>query len=636
MLKSTIQPFIVVCLLLISVLTYGQIVTSGALRWANGLTGPGNISNVNSDIIIRKAEKGYIINAGMFDGTIDFDPSAASLNKTTPITNAYVWKADTSGKMIWTRQFGLDTMSPTGFPQFQIATMITDEQNGDIYVIGNYADTTIDFDPGPGVYKLTPRFDDMMGMYAVCVFIVKLNSSGDFQWAKSLEIYNGGSINSGAVGPGAGEEKLLYLTGSVFPLSDQDGNLWEFDFDPGPGTAKLAPRDYNTSLTYLLCITSNGAFSWVKKLNAGIETADISGIDLVLSEDESIYIAGGFVGTYDAGAIHLESENGAVALFKYDKTGDMQWGRLSEMGSTIHGGELKYSWATVYQGLGVDKNNGVYLLANYNGPVNVDNRVPYGGAATLNIPYYPLLQTPLSVVLSKFNSNGDFKWVKMIAGGKDTVNKAYYSRLAVADDGKLYIAGYYNNSIDLDPDTSNFILNGNKTFIAQYDSSGRFMWAGKVAEGSGDADAMATGVCADNDGNVYLCGTWWAGPMDFDPGTGVFTLTPHSVDYSSAFVERIKITSLDTTPVTNIAATNLSVAATVYPNPTAGMLDLETSQALTDGAANIFSVTGQLVFSRDHLSGSRFSFDLQHMAAGIYYLELREGDRRSVFKLVKR
>lgn len=57
------------------------------------------------------------------------------------------------------------------------------DNEGNIYACGQF-EGTIDFDPGPGVSNLTSKgFTD--------IFVLKLDSAGNFLWAKSM----GGSSN---------------------------------------------------------------------------------------------------------------------------------------------------------------------------------------------------------------------------------------------------------------------------------------------------------------------------------------------------------------------------------------------------------------------------------------------------------
>ncbi|MGZ6540083.1 MAG: hypothetical protein ACXVEB_17030, partial [Bacteroidia bacterium] len=54
---------------------------------------------------------------------------------------------------------------------------VTTDASGNVFITGNFYGT-IDFDPGPGVFNLSAIGSDLD------IFIVKLDVSGNFVWAK--------------------------------------------------------------------------------------------------------------------------------------------------------------------------------------------------------------------------------------------------------------------------------------------------------------------------------------------------------------------------------------------------------------------------------------------------------------------
>jgi len=57
-------------------------------------------------------------------------------------------------------------------------TNVTTDAAGNYYISGTYT-SSIDCDPGPGVYTLTPAG-------GTDTYLIKLNSSGNFVWAKII------------------------------------------------------------------------------------------------------------------------------------------------------------------------------------------------------------------------------------------------------------------------------------------------------------------------------------------------------------------------------------------------------------------------------------------------------------------
>lgn len=117
---------------------------------------------------IKVLDNGSILTTGYIYGVRDFDPSINvhySRNKTE---SAYVAMYDSSCLFKWVRTFG-NTFSNT----FAIET----DKFGNIYTAGSFKDSA-DFDVGYGLYKLKSNGEADM-------FINKMNSGGDFIWAKS-------------------------------------------------------------------------------------------------------------------------------------------------------------------------------------------------------------------------------------------------------------------------------------------------------------------------------------------------------------------------------------------------------------------------------------------------------------------
>lgn len=90
---------------------------------------------------------GNLLVTGNFKETVDFDPGTGINNQTSNgNSDAFVQKLDANGNLIWIRtmgSFGLD-----------IANAITTDSSQNVYITGNFA-FTVDFDPGEGIYNLS-------------------------------------------------------------------------------------------------------------------------------------------------------------------------------------------------------------------------------------------------------------------------------------------------------------------------------------------------------------------------------------------------------------------------------------------------------------------------------------------------
>lgn len=128
-------------------------ISMGGLSWDEGLA-------------IELDASGNVYTTGSFSGTVDFDPGIGIFNLTSG--GLFISKLDNLGNFIWAKGLG---PSIYGYS-------ISLDDSGNVYTTGRFG-WTADFDPGPGTFNLTSA-----GMGDI--FISKLDSSGNFLWAKSM------------------------------------------------------------------------------------------------------------------------------------------------------------------------------------------------------------------------------------------------------------------------------------------------------------------------------------------------------------------------------------------------------------------------------------------------------------------
>ncbi len=140
--------------------------------------------------------------------------------------------------------------------------------------------------------------------------------------------------------------------------------------------------------------------------------------------------------------------------------------------------------------------------------------------------------------IAKYNSSGAYQWV-------NTFN-ATIKDMKVDGSSNIYITGTVSSgasggAVDFDPSGNNSnhsVSNDNnatqdKSFIAKYNSSGAYQWAGIIADGNGNGESKANGIDVDDSGNVYVTGYFSTGnnnSSDFDPSGSSANLTSNGVD----------------------------------------------------------------------------------------------------------
>ena len=446
---------------------------------------------------------GNLYTTGYFEGTVDFDPGAGTSNLTSAGgSDVFVSKLDSSGNFVWAKSFG-GTSSDIG-------NSIAVDSSGNVYTTG-FFEGTVDFDPGAGTSNLTSAGDSD-------VFVSKLNSSGNFVWAKGL----GGTSSDFGFSIAVDSSGNVYTTGSFAGTAD---------FDPGAGTTTLTSAG-NVDV-FVSKLNSSGNFVWAKGL--GGASFD-SGNSIAVDSSGNLYTTGYFEGTVDfdsgAGTNNLTSAGGAdVFVSKLDSSGNFVWAK--SFGGTS---------SDIGQSIAVDSSGNVYTTGYFQGTADFD---PGTGTTTLTSA------GNVDVFVSKLNSSGNFVWAKGFGG--DAFD--YGNSIAVDSSGNLYTTGYFQGTVDFDPgtETSTLTSAGNvDVFVSKLNSSGNFVWAKSFGGTSLD---LGTSIAVDSTGgNIYTTGTF-GGTVDFDPGAGTSNLT--SAGSYDVFV--LKLTS---------SGESLAAPTVVYVAPT--------------------------------------------------------------------
>jgi len=182
--------------------------TDGNFIWVK--TFGGTLRDYATSIAVDTA--GNILTLGLFEDTIDLDPSSGifSLNS-NGYDDFYIQKLDSDGNFIWGKSIG--------GPSDDIAYDLELDTENNLYVTGYFYETT-DFNPNASTFEL-----NAMGMNDI--FLLSLSPSGDFIDAESI----------GGPGFDSGYKVLIddfnhiILAGSFYDT---------VDFNPGNGTFNMS------------------------------------------------------------------------------------------------------------------------------------------------------------------------------------------------------------------------------------------------------------------------------------------------------------------------------------------------------------------------------------------------------------
>lgn len=349
---------------------------------------------------------------------------------------------------------------------------------GNLYTVGNFMGT-VDFDPGSGVFNLTSNgFED--------IFILKLNASGNFLWAKQIGGSGHDDANSVII-DGSGNLLITgYFAGTV-------------DFDPSPNTYNIT-SNYGCDV-FVLKLYPSGNFAWAKYMGGnGFD----SGNSITIDASDNVYTTGTFIGSVDfdpgLATFSLTTTGTTPDIFvsKLNTSGDFIWAK--QIGDTSYASEMSNS-IKIY-------NNHVYITGYYSGTIDFD---PSPTTFTLSS-----ISAYSSDFISKWDTSGNFIWVKQFGGNNTTIGRS----LAIDNSGCVLSTGYFAGTSDFDPGPSVFNLTSNggvDIFVSKLDSSGNFLWAKQLG---GKGSEYGFSITVDNVGNIFTTG-FFSDTVDFDPGVGV-------------------------------------------------------------------------------------------------------------------
>lgn len=425
-----------------------KVNSSGAFVWAKSI---GSIAEDKINAIATDSS-GNVYSAGYFKDTI-------ALNPNTPASLSYVYAASSSNSFI-------QELSSTGTYVWSMVPdaggtvtpkAIKKDAAGNLYVVGNFTGIA-DFDPGPGVSRLTAPYAKQQA------FVQKLNADGTLAWAiPIMETTGAGSITCYAMD--IDDSGNIYVGGAFAGTAK---------FDPSSSAANLTSDGLNDG--FVAKYDNSGSLIFAKKFG-GISADLVSGIDCV---NGNAYLSGSFSSNAMFGSVSLTSTGSNDAFV-----------------AKLNASNGNVTWARRFGGTGTDQ--GQAIAADALGNIYASGY--YGGTATFGSANLISAGPTDGFVIKINDSDGSTIWVKGIGGvGQDNL-----PGIAIGGSGKAYVTGsvgssYYVNSV-LVPATGS----AGDIAIVSFNTDGTTNWA-KCFGGSG-ADTPTT-IALDPSGSVYVGGSF--------------------------------------------------------------------------------------------------------------------------------
>jgi hypothetical protein len=377
-----------------------------------------------------------------------------------------LWKYDPAGSMLWEKTWGEPGTVEGG--------AIAIDDNGDLYVVGRFSGTGVDFDPGPGTDLHTAEGQDS-------AFLCKYDASGTYLWGRNWGRAYGLAVEV------AGTE--IYVAGA----------FWGEDVDFDPSSGIDLKTSGGASDAYIASYNASGNYLWSRTWgdNGGDGATGVAVTTYV-------YVVGSFFNTvdFDPGVgVWEETSAGSADAFVSCFETDGDWAGVYRWGGTEQDGAT---------GIAEDP-FGSFSVVGYFAGSDVDFDPTSGDTWLLSSA------GENDAYISFFDSSGVYKYTYRWGG----IEGDGASSVEADGDGDFLVGGWFSNaSVDFDPgpdDDYHSSNGGPDAYWTLFDSAGDFVmartWGGTESDGT-------HGVCFSGTSGQYriFCAGEFAGlDVEFAP-----------------------------------------------------------------------------------------------------------------------
>ena len=171
MIKKTLLTIAFFCLF--TLFSYAQM---NPVSWTKSIGG----NTQDEGYAVATDKQGNVYTTGYYTGTADLDPGTTVFNVTSNGSyDIFIVKLNPQGDFLWGKSIGGSVGADIGYA-------IKTDNRGNVFVSGYFHDI-VDFNPDTGVSNLSAAYID--------AFVLKLDSAGNFLWAKDITANRSYSID---------------------------------------------------------------------------------------------------------------------------------------------------------------------------------------------------------------------------------------------------------------------------------------------------------------------------------------------------------------------------------------------------------------------------------------------------------
>lgn len=423
---------------------------------------------------VLKTTNGAIL-AGIFNGTIDFDPGVGVQERTSNGgDDVFLAHYDTEGAFVWAVTFG-----GTGDDNVRGLGL---DPSGNVVAVGTFLGTS-DFDAGAGTASRTSAGDEDG-------YVVRYGPSGQFVSVATL----------GGTGKDWANGLVVHPSGDVFVIGNFTGTA---DFSSTPGAnQRTSAGDWDV---FFASYTPDGTFASSFSVGGvGKDEGNAIGID----RNGNLVAAGAFAGTVDfnpgAGTFNRTAFGGAadvdVFTMRYTTAGELVSGGTFGNASNNRGIRVQ---------VGPSGNLAVMSASSGAPPAARKGDAPNRGAA------YGVAGDPsMTATLSQVDDTETLVTEFTLQG----INTNAPLDFAVDPSGNFLVAGSFVGTVDLDPTAGvdeKTSSGGSDVFVASYTPTGTVNFANAFG---GSGEDVASAISTDANGAAMVVGSF-TGSADLGNGT---------------------------------------------------------------------------------------------------------------------
>ncbi len=392
--------------------------TAGQFKWVRKMGGGNSSGTRNEGNGISINNQGYIFTVGVFRDSADFDPGPGIdilRSAVAPAENVFVSKLDSNGNHVWARAMG-GISGSSGARGSAIAT----DHLGNVLTTG-YFQGTASFDPTNNT--------TIPSNANLSLFISKLDSAGNYVWAKGLNRIGAG-VDHGT-GIAVDQNDAVYVTGYFMGTIFLDPDFTNVNRDTFKTTSGSAPDPF------LLKLDANGDYEWGRTITS---KSGSRGYHVLVPRSQEVYLSGNFSDTTLFNPLGANQHSIIAPLASYGNGFTMKLFCVETSSAAVTmevcGDSLEY--------------NGVVYTSTGTYTQSLVNAVGCDSTLTINLTLYPVITPEIIVAEHRLSTMIPYKTYQWLLEGQK-IDGATDSVYHVTANGNYRVAVTTDNDC---PDTS--------------------------------------------------------------------------------------------------------------------------------------------------------------------------------------